>query len=50
LNAVEARLAANRVYMTDLYDDIAAAQSTYVGLALIEGATLRAVLWGAQHG
>jgi hypothetical protein len=50
LNAVEAGLGANTVYMTDLHDDIAAARATYVGLALTEVATLRAELGGAQSG
>jgi hypothetical protein len=50
LNAVEAGLAGNAVYMTDLRHDIAAARATYVGLALTEVATLRAELGGAQIG
>jgi hypothetical protein len=50
LNAVEAGLGSNAVYMTDLHDDIAAARATYVGLGLTEIATLRAELGGAQHG
>ena len=50
LDAVEAGLGGNAVYMTDLHDDITAARSTYVGLALTELATLRAELGGSQNG
>jgi hypothetical protein len=50
LDAVEAGLGGNTVYMTDLRDDIAAARSMYVGLAMTEVATLRAELGGAQVG
>jgi hypothetical protein len=50
LNAVEAGLGGNSVYMTDLNDDIAAARATFIGLAMTEVATLRAELGGAQTG
>ena len=50
LDAVEAGLGGNTVYMTDLRDDIAAARATYVGLAMTEVAILRAELGGAQFG
>jgi hypothetical protein len=50
LDAVEAGLASNNVYMTDLRDDIAATRAAYVGLAVTEVATLRAELRGPQNG
>jgi hypothetical protein len=50
LDAVEAGLGGNSVYMTDLHDDIAAARATFIGLAMTEVATLRAELGGAQVG
>jgi hypothetical protein len=50
LDATEAGLAANAVYMADLHADIAAARAAYVGLAMTEVATLRAELGGTQVG
>jgi hypothetical protein len=50
LDAVEAGLGGNALYMTDLENDIAASRATYVGLALTEIATLRAQLGGPQVG
>ena len=50
LNAVEAGLGRNAVYMADLHVDIAAARAAYVGIAMTEVATLRAELGGAQIG
>jgi hypothetical protein len=49
-NAIDAGLGSNRVYMTALHDDIAAARAEFVGLAMTEVATLRAELGGAQIG
>ena len=50
LDAAEAGLATNAVYMTELADDIAQSRSAYVGLAVTEIATLRAELSGPQVG
>lgn len=50
LDAAEAGLGANAVYMADLHADIAAARVAYVGLAMTEVATLRAELGGTQVG
>jgi hypothetical protein len=50
LDAAEAGLGANAVYMADLRADIAAARAAYVGLAMTEVATLRAELGGTQVG
>jgi hypothetical protein len=50
LDAAEAGLGANAVYMADLHADIAAARAAYVGLAMTELATLRAELGGTQVG
>jgi hypothetical protein len=50
LDAVEAGLGANALYMTDLQNDIAASQVAYVSLAVTEIATLRAQLGGPQVG
>ena len=44
LDAVEAGLGANALYMTDLQNDIAASRELYVGLAVTEIASLRAQL------
>ena len=50
LDAVEAGLGANALYMTDLENDIEASRALYVGLAVTEIATLRAQLSGPQVG
>jgi hypothetical protein len=50
LDAVEAGLGGNELYMTDLENDIAASRNVYVGLAVTEIATLRAQLSGPQVG
>jgi hypothetical protein len=50
LDAVEAGLGDNALYMTDLENDIAQSHATYVGLAVTEIATLRAQLGGPQVG
>ena len=50
LDAVEAGLGENRLYMVDLENDIHAARAIYVGLAVTEIATLRAQLSGPQTG
>lgn len=50
LEAVEAGLGDNRLYMVDLEQDIDAARAVYVGLAVTEIATLRAQLSGPQTG
>ena len=44
LDAVEAGLGENALYMSDLQNDIAASRELYVGLAVIEIASLRAQL------
>jgi hypothetical protein len=50
LDAVEAGLGENALYMTDLDHDIEASRALYVGLAVTEIATLRAQLSGPQVG
>ena len=50
LDAVDAGLGENQLYMADLESDIAASRVAYVALAVTEIATLRAQLSGAQHG
>ena len=50
LDAVEAGLGGNELYMTDLQNDIDASRTIYVGLAVTEIATLRAQLGGPQLG
>jgi predicted signal transduction protein with EAL and GGDEF domain len=50
LDALEAGLGANRAYMDDLDDEIAAARENYVGLAVTEIASLRAALDGPLFG
>jgi hypothetical protein len=50
LDAVDAGLEANALYMEDLESDIAASRAAYVSLAVTEIASLRAQLSGAQHG
>ena len=50
LDAVEAGLGGNALYMNDLDNDIAASRALYVGLAVTEIASLRAQLGGPQVG
>ena len=50
LDAVEAGLGANALYMTDLENDIEASRAVYSGRAVTEIATLRAQLSGPQVG
>ncbi|MEA2248829.1 MAG: hypothetical protein QOH46_3358 [Solirubrobacteraceae bacterium] len=50
LDAVEAGLGSNALYMTDLQNDIDASQVAYISLAVTEIATLRGQLGGAQVG
>jgi hypothetical protein len=50
LDAVEAGLGGNALYMDDLQNDIAASRALYVGLAVTEIAVLRGQLSGRQVG
>jgi hypothetical protein len=50
LDAVEAGLGENALYMDDLHNDIAASRALYIGLAVTEIASLRAQLSGPQVG
>ncbi|MEA2183908.1 MAG: hypothetical protein QOF69_3093, partial [Solirubrobacteraceae bacterium] len=50
LEATEARLGENVLYMRELKDDLAAARDAYVGLAVTEIATLRGELSGRHVG
>lgn len=50
LEATEAGLGENAVYMSELEDDLAAARVAYVGLAVTEIASLRGQLSGPQVG
>jgi hypothetical protein len=50
LDAVEAGLGENALYMADLENDIEASRALYIGLAVTEIATLRAQLGGPQVG
>ena len=50
LEAADAGLAINDLYMRDLEDDLIAAREAYVGLAVTEIATLRGELFGPQLG
>jgi hypothetical protein len=50
LEAAEANLDANTLYMRELEDDLTAAREAYVGLAVTEIATLRGELSGRQVG
>ena len=50
LDAVEAGLGENALYMTDLENDIESSRAIYVGLAITEIASLRAQLGGPQVG
>jgi hypothetical protein len=50
LDAIEAGLGDNTIYMRGLDQDLVAARASYVGLAVTEIATLRGQLFGAQTG
>jgi hypothetical protein len=50
LDAIEAGLGQNAIYMRELEEDLTAARASYVGLAVTEIATLRGQLWGPQAG
>ena len=50
LEAAEANLDTNAMYMRELEDDLVAAREAYVGLAVTEIATLRGELWGRGAG
>lgn len=50
LDAIEAGLGDNAMYMRELDDDLSAARASYVGLAVTEIATLRGQLFGSQNG
>jgi hypothetical protein len=50
LDAIEAGLGDNALYMADLRNDIEASRAIYVGAAVTEIATLRAQLSGPQRG
>ncbi|MFP5361361.1 MAG: hypothetical protein ACLGI5_01370 [Thermoleophilia bacterium] len=50
LDAIEAGLGDNAVYMRELDEDLVAARASYTGLVVSEIATLRAQLFGAQSG
>jgi hypothetical protein len=50
LEATEANLDSNALYMRDLDDDLVAAREAYIGLAVTEIATLRGELSGRQVG
>jgi hypothetical protein len=50
LDAVEAGLGDNAVYMTDLENDIASSRVAYVALAVTEIASFRAQLSGRNEG
>ena len=50
LDAVDAGLGQNELYMTELENDIASSRIAYVALAVTEIATLRAQLSGPQVG
>jgi hypothetical protein len=50
IDATEANLGVNGVYMRELEDDLSAARQAYVGLAVTEIASLRGELSGPQFG
>jgi hypothetical protein len=50
LDALEAGLGGNALYMDDLQSDIAASRTLYIGLAVTEIAVLHAQLGGPQVG
>lgn len=50
LDAIEAGLGDNAMYMRELDEDLVAARASYVGLVVTEIATLRGQLFGTQSG
>ena len=48
--ALQVGMGANRLYMADLEEEIAALRAAYVGSAVVEIARLRAWLDGPLHG
>lgn len=50
LDAIDAGLGSNVTYMRGLQQDLVAARTAYVGLAVTEIATLRGQLFGPQAG
>jgi hypothetical protein len=50
LDALEAGLGGNALYMDDLHSDIEASRAMYIGLAVTEIATLRAQLGAPLRG
>jgi hypothetical protein len=50
LEAIEAGLGDNAMYMRELEQDLTAARASYVGLVVTEIATLRGQLCGPQNG
>ncbi len=50
LDAIDAGLGDNALYMRELDEDLSAARVCYVGVAVTEIATLRGQLFGAQNG
>ena len=50
LDAIEAGLGQNAMYMRELEQDLTAARASYIGLAVTEIATLRGQLSGTQTG
>jgi hypothetical protein len=50
LDAADAGLGGNALYMAELENEIEATLSTYVGLAVTEIASLRGELWGRRFG
>ena len=50
LEAAEANLDSNAIYMRELEDDLVAAREAYIGLAVTEIATLRAEISGPLQG
>ncbi len=50
LDAIDAGLGDNAMYMRELDQDLTAARASYVGLAVTEIATLRGQLFGTQDG
>jgi len=50
VDATEAGLGDNAIYMRDLDEDLLAAREAYIGLAVTEIASLRGQLWGPQFG
>jgi hypothetical protein len=50
LDATEAGLGANAIYMAELEEDLVAAREAFIGMAVTEIASLRAQLSGRQSG